>query len=177
MTVKVGRLYREKIVKTIQKGVESKQNAFVVNYSKIPTADVAALRKSLQQKKAKMYLSRGTLAKLALKGTSLEEVTGALEGHTAFVWTDTDAAEVAKLLVKFAEKNEVFVVRGGLVSGSVVRQSDIKRLSDLPAKEVLIAQVIGALKSPMTRVARAMNSKQTELILILKQISDKKGGK
>ncbi|NTV29730.1 MAG: 50S ribosomal protein L10 [Candidatus Omnitrophica bacterium] len=174
--MKVGRLYREKMVNTIQKGIESKQVAFVVNYTKLASGDVSALRKTLQQKKAKMYVSRGSLARIALKSSVLSPVTELLEGHTAFVWSDTDAVEIAKLLVKFAEKNDVFVIRGGVMSGKLLKKDDVKRLSDLPAKEVILAQLIGAMKSPMTRVARALNSKQTELILILKQISEKRGG-
>jgi large subunit ribosomal protein L10 len=175
--MKVGRLYREKIVKTIQTGVESKQNAFVVNYRNIPSASVSSLRKTLQHKKAKMYLSRGTLAKIALKGSLLAAVTEALEGHTAFVWSDTDAAEISKILVKFAEKNEAFVIRGGLISGSFLKKDDVKRLSDLPSREVLLSKIVGALQSPATSLARALTGKQTELILLLKQISEKKGGK
>ncbi len=175
--MKVGRLYREKIVKTIQNGVESKENAFVVNYRNIPSSDVSSLRKTLQQKKAKMYLSRGTLAKIALKGSALAPVTDALEGHTAFVWSDADAAEISKILVKFAEKNEAFVVRGGLISGSFLPKEDVKRLSDLPSKEALLAKIVGALQAPTSRIARTFTGKQTELILLLKQISEKKGGK
>ena len=175
--MKVGRLYREKIVKTIQTGIESKKNAFVVNYRNLPSSNVSTLRKALQHKQAKMYLSRGTLAKIALKGSVLASVIDSLEGHTAFVWTDADAVEISKALVKFADKNETFVVRGGVISGSFLNKEDVKRLSDLPSKEVLLAKIVGALKAPTSRIARTFTGKQTELILLLKQISEKKGGK
>ncbi len=174
--MKVGRLYREKMVKSIQKGIETKQNAFVVNYTKLGSGEISALRKNLQQKKAKMYVSRGSLAKIALKSSILSPVIEVLKGHTAFVWSDADAVDIAKLLIKFAEKNELFIIQGGSMGGKLLKKEDVKRLSELPAKEVILAQLIGSLKSPMTRVARALNSKQTELILILKQISEKRGG-
>lgn len=174
--MKVGRLYREKMVSTIKNGVEKKNNAFVVNYRNISSGDISALRKTLQGQKAKMVLSKGTLARIALKDSALSFVSDTLKGHTAFVWSDVDPVQVSKVLVNFAEKNETFAVRGAIVEGNPLKQADVKRLSDLPAKEVLVAQLLGTLQAPITRLARALNGKTTELILILKQLSEKKGG-
>ncbi len=173
---KVGKIYRDKVIKTIKDGVDKQQASILVNFNKISSGDLSSLRKNLQQKKAKMYTSRNSLAKVALKGTSFASLAEDLNGMTAFVWTDADASEVSKLLVKFAEKNETFAIRGGVFQKSMLRKEDVKRLADLPAKEVLLAQLLGTLQSPMTRLARTLNGKTTELILILKQLSEKRGG-
>lgn len=174
--MKIGRLCKEKVVETIKKGVSTQNSAFVVNYRNISSGEISGLRKKLQGSKAKMYLSRTTIAKIALKDSGLSFLTENLEGHTAFVWSNTDPVQVSKVLVGFADKNEAFIVRGGLVDGGHLRQADVKRLSELPAKEVLVAQLLGTLQAPVTRLARVLNGKTTELILILKQLSEKKGG-
>lgn len=173
---KVGKIFRDKIVDKIKDGVTKQQASILVNYDKISSGDLSSLRKTLQRNKAKMYSSRNSLVKVALKGTEMSRLAEDLKGMTAFVWTDADASAVSKLLVKFAEKNETFAIRGGVFQKSILRKEDIKRLADLPAKEVLLAQLLGTLQSPMTRLARTLNGKTTELILILKQLSEKRGG-
>jgi large subunit ribosomal protein L10 len=173
---KVGKIFRDKIVHTIKDGVTKQQASILVNYNKISSGDLSSLRKNLRQKKAKMYASRNSLVKVALKGTEMAALAEDLKGMTAFVWTDADASEVSKLLVKFAEKNETFAIRGGVFQKSLLRKEDVKRLADLPAKEVLMAQLLGTMQSPITRLARTLNGKTTELILILKQLSEKRGG-
>jgi large subunit ribosomal protein L10 len=173
---KVGTTFRKQVVTTIKKGVEGRQSAFVVNYEKVGMSGVSSLRKTLQQKKAKMYASRGALASIALKEMKLDPLAEGLTGSTAFVWSDADPAEISKLLIKFAEKNEGFAIRGGVLNGLLLKKDDVKRLSDLPAKEVLLGQLLGTLQSPMTRLARALNGKTTELLLLLKQLSEKRGG-
>ena len=164
------------MVSNIKNGLEKQQASFVVNYNKISSGDMCSLRKVLQSKKAKMYSSRNSLVKVALKGTDYVVLADGLDGPTALVWTSADAAEISKILVKFADKNETFVIRGGILDKAVLKKEDVKRLADLPAKEVILAKILGAIQSPATRLARVLNGKQTDLILILKQLSEKKGG-
>jgi large subunit ribosomal protein L10 len=173
---KVGKVFRDKVVTTIKNGVEKQQTTLVINYDKLPTGNLSSLRKTLRSKKAKMYSSRNSLVQVALKGTEYASLAENLVGQTALVWTNADAADVAKLLVKFAEKNETFIIQGGVFDKSLLKKQDVKRLADLPAKEVILSKILGALQSPATALARNLNSKQTDLILILKQLSEKKGG-
>jgi large subunit ribosomal protein L10 len=174
--IKIGRIFRDQIVTTIKTGVTDRKNAFVINYSKVGSGPLCSLRKLLQQKNAKMYTSRSALAKIALKDMQLTTIAETLDGSTAFVWSDADPVDVAKVLVKFEEKNEGFVVRAAIVDKNIIKKEDVKRLSELPAKEVLVAQLLGTLQAPMTRLARALNGKTTELLLLLKQLSEKRGG-
>ena len=174
--MKIGKIYRENISKTLHEGVEKQSSAFVINFRNVSSADVCTLRKMLQQKQAKVFMARNSLARVGLKSTILAPITDNLDGQTLFVWTNADPVDIAKLLIKFAEKDVNFAIRGAVVSGQLLKKDDIKRLSDLPAKEVLIAQLLGTLQSPITRLARTLNGKTVELLSILKQISEKMEG-
>jgi large subunit ribosomal protein L10 len=123
-----------------------------------------------------MCASRNSLVRVAFKGTNYSTLTDGLVGQTAVIFTSADPVDVAKILVDFAKKNQTFIFCGGVLDKSLLRKEDIARISSLPPKEVLIAQLLGTLQSPMTRLARALNGKTTELILILKQLSEKRGG-
>ncbi len=174
--IKVGKLYRDKMVKTIKDGFEKESTTIVVGFQKISSGNISSLRKLLRQKKARMHSVRNSLVKVAFKGSAHASLVDSLSGQTAVIVTSVDASEIAKILVKFAEKNENFVFFGGILDKSLIRKEDIKRIASLPAREVLLAQLLGTLNSPMTRLARALNGKTTEFISILKQLSEKKGG-
>lgn len=174
--MKVGKVYRENITKILRNGIEKQENVFVVNFVNTPSSVICTLRKVLQQKKAKVFLSRNSLARVAIKGTLLASITEKIEGQTLFIWTNADPVEISKILIKLTEKNQNFAIRGGVVNSQLLGKDDVKRLSDLPAKEVLVAQLLGTLQSPMTRLARTLNGKTVELLSILKQISEKRGG-
>jgi len=173
---KVGRLLRSRLVDAIKDGVQNKSNTFLFTYSAISAAQFNDLRKDLKRAGADMFVSRNRLARLALQATGQEKLSDSLEGQTAFVWFDADAVAVSKLLADFSKKCEGFRIRGGVVDGSYLNQTDVDRLASLPSLKVLQAQLLQMMLAPMTRLASALNAKSRDLLSILKQLSEKKGG-
>ena len=174
MMIKVGRLFREKMAQSIAHGVKNKGAAFVVNYQGISAAQMNVIRKDLKKRKADVYVSRNSIVRWALKGAALENIANHLQGQTALVLSDTDACEISKVLVKFSKAWEGLVIQGGLLNGAVITGNDVKKLAALPSREVLLAQIMGTLQAPLTRLAGALNAKTRDIMSILKQISEKK---
>jgi large subunit ribosomal protein L10 len=79
-------------------------------------------------------------------------------------------------LVDFVKGFEGVIVQGGLLQGRILEQEDVKRLSELPTREILLAKLLSVIQSPLNRLAMALNAKTRELLSILKQLSEKKGG-
>ena len=71
---------------------------------------------------------------------------------------------------------ETVIVQGGLLQGKLIEQADIKKLSELPSRDVLLSMLLSAIQSPLTRLAGALNAKTRDLVSVLKQLSEKKGG-
>ena len=53
---KIGKVYREKITKTVRDGIENQSSAFVINFRNVSSGDICTLRKALQQKKVKITI-------------------------------------------------------------------------------------------------------------------------
>ena len=171
--MKVGQLYRQRIADTVQAGVTKKSNTFLVSWLGISSAQMNSLRKDLKRKKADVLVSKTSVARIALKNAKYEDLANRLNGPVALVLSDTDASEISKVLVKFAKDCEGFMVQGGLLDGAVLSPEQVKTLSDLPSREVLLAKFAGTLQAPLTRFAGALNAKSRDFISILTQISKK----
>jgi large subunit ribosomal protein L10 len=174
--MKVGEIFRKQLVGAIKDGVEKNQNTFVVSYSGISAAQMNILRKDLSKKSAKMKVSKSKIARIALKDQALAPAAEKIQDQVAFVHTDSDAAEISKILVKFSKECKGFAVQGGLLQGAFLPSEDVSRLSDLPSREVLIAKLLSLMQSPATKLANILNAKSRDLLSILKQYSEKKGG-
>jgi len=173
---KVGEIFRKRLLSDVKAGISKNQGTFLISYSSLNAAQVDELRKNMKDIGVKIFVSKNRIAKLALKEMDCEELAEGIEAQTAFAWTNTDAAAVSKALIKFSEDIDTVQIKGGLLDGAVLRQADIKRLADLPSKEVLQAQLLGTIVAPLTRLAGALNAKSRDLLSILKQLSEKKGG-
>jgi large subunit ribosomal protein L10 len=62
------------------------------------------------------------------------------------------------------------------LQGAFLAKEDVSRLSDLPSREVLLAKLLSLMQSPATKLAYILNAKSRDLLSILKQYSEKKGG-
>ena len=174
--MKVGKIFREDMVNRIKSGVENNENIFILNYSKLSGLQMSEIRKNLKKVDAKMYVSRNAIIQKAFESFELDKLTQKLDGATAVIWSNADSVEVSKILVKFTKDFEGVALRGGKSGKELLDEAKIKQLSDLPSKDVLRAQLLGTIQAPLTRLLGAFNAKSRELLSILKQLSEKKGG-
>jgi len=173
--MKVGQLYRQSVSDSVTTGLTKKSNTFVVTWTAVTSSKMDSLRKDLKRKQADVLVSKASIARIAIKEAKHEGLANRIKGQMALVMSDSDASEVSKILVKFASTCEGFVVQGGLLDGAELSSEQVKTLSDLPSREVLLAKFIGTLQAPAVRFAGALNAKSRDFVSILKQKSEKGG--
>ncbi|MEI7999246.1 MAG: 50S ribosomal protein L10 [Candidatus Omnitrophota bacterium] len=173
--MKVGQLYRKSIADNVQDGLTKKSNTFVVTWRGISSSKMSTLRKDLKRKKADVLVSKNSIARLAFKNSNYEDLGKSINGQMAIVLSDSDASEISKVLINFSKKYEGFTVQGGILDGALLNSEEVKTLSDLPSREVLLSKFFGTLQAPVTRFAGALNAKSRDFVSILKQKSEKGG--
>ncbi len=171
---KVGQLICEGIADKVRQNVKDHSTTFLVNYTKISSPKMNDVRKALGAAGAKVYVSKNRIAQKALQELKFDAISEKVTSQIAFVWSNKDSAEVAKVLMKLAKDIEGLHVQGGILDGKAVDQSDVKRLSDLPSREVLLTMLAQTIQAPLVRLAGALSGKTRDLLSILKQLSEKK---
>jgi large subunit ribosomal protein L10 len=81
-----------------------------------------------------------------------------LTGMTAIAIGTTDPVAPAKVLKEYAEKVESFQILAGYLDGAVVDAETVNKLADIPSKEVLLAKLLGSIKSPLYNFAYAIQA-------------------
>ncbi len=173
---KIGQIYRTGLANRVRNGVEKNSNIFLLSYTALSTPQLNDIRKTLKKAGADVCVSKNAIAQLALRELKQDKLADRISGQTAFVLTNKDSIEVSKILIKFTKELESLKLQGGVLEGKLLEREDIKHLSELPSREVLLAMLLGTLQAPLTRLASALNAKSYELLSILKQLSEKKGG-
>ena len=96
-------------------------------------------------------------------------------GQTAVVTGQTDVAPVAKIFKSFASEFKVAALKVGFVDRAVLSTAELETLAELPAREVLQAQLLGLLLSPATRLVRLLNEPAAALARLLNAKAEKEG--
>ncbi len=130
----------------------------VVDYKGISVADDTKLRKELREAGVDYSVAKNTLIRLAIEGTALAAMDDILNGTTAVATSKEDYVAAARILSKFAEKNDNFKIKAGFLDGELISLEKVDSLAKLPSKEQLLATVCMAFQAPMASFARVIQA-------------------
>jgi len=160
------------IVEDIQATLNQSPFLLVADYTGLKVDQFSELRIRLAGAGAECRVVKNTFLRRAAKQAGLPDM-GELKGQTAIITGDKDVAAAAKVLKSFTAEFQKPVVKLGVVDRLVVSGDQIKSIADLPAREVLLAQLLGTLQSPAATLVRLLNEPASALARVLKAKSEK----
>lgn len=137
------------VVQAIREKIEASQSLVLADYRGLDVAEVTELRVKLREAGVEFKVLKNTLTKRAAAEVGLEGLNPYLEGPTAIAFGMSDAVAPAKVLSEFAKTHKDLEIKAGVIDGKVIDMAGVKALADLPSKEVLLAQVLGGMQTPM----------------------------
>ena len=150
---------------------------YLTDFTGLDVKSMTVLRRQIRESGGRYWVVKNRLAKRALDDLDLSGVSTHLVGPTGILLGKTDAVEVAKVLVNFAKQNDkrpAFKI--GVVEGKVIDQDQFLKVAALPARDVLLAHLAGALEGPMAAFVGVLEGKLQEFAGILDALKEKKQG-
>jgi large subunit ribosomal protein L10 len=90
-----------------------------------------------------------------------------LEGPIAAGYCLGDAPPAAKALMDFAKERQLPDIKGAILGTRLVGADAVKDLANLPPREILLAQLLGAVQGPMSGLVSTINAPMRELAQVL----------
>lgn len=144
-------------------------------YRGLKVHQIQDLRKQLKAKGGDFSVVKNTLFKIAAGDDAANMPEEMTSGPTAIAFLYSNEAECAKVLADFVKANKALVIKGGFIAGSVYTDKQVDALAKLPPKEVLIAQVIGAVAAPLTSLVGTIEALYAQPIRTIYAAADKLG--
>ena len=160
---------QEKIeaVEDLKARLDGAKTVLLTEYRGLTVQQIGELRKQLRAVSAEYKVVKNRLAKIAISASELEVLKPQLTGPVALVVSKDDPVAVAKAVSTFARTNQALTIKGGYVDGQFMQPDALKTLSELPPKEALRAQLVGAISGPLTQLVSLLQAPQRELAYIL----------
>jgi len=160
--------------------VEKSKGFIFTNYTGITHQQLEGLKRSVKKVDAEFVVTKNTLLKRALETNAnlksqianLGEET--FDQPTATLFAYNDLIEPLKVLTKSLKDINLPVIKAGFMEGQALSNKEIERLATLPSKQVLQAQLLGMMKSPIQNLHRALNWNIQSFVMTLNAIAQKK---
>lgn len=143
------------------------QTAVLTEYRGLSVRQLADLRKQLKGAAAEYKVVKNRLARIAIKDSPLDGLGKHLTGPTGVAYTRKDPVPVAKALQNFVRNNPALTIKVGMIEGKVLEPAALKSLADLPSKDALRAQLVGAVQGPLGKIVTLLTAVQGELARVL----------
>ena len=140
----------------------------VTEYTGMNVLQFSELRSRLAGAGAQCRVVKNTFLRKAATEVGFPDLADNLAGQTAIVTGESDVCAAAKILKGFAAEFQKPSVKVGVLDKVIISKDQIKALADLPAKEVLQAQLLGVLMSPLQKLVTLLNEPGASLARLLK---------
>ena len=147
---------KKELVSGFEKSLKDAQSIVFVKFDKLKVSDSDTLRRSLQNSAVGYVVTKKTLLKRALG----DKITGdmpALDGQIAIAYGEDLLAPAREVYAFQKTHKDNLSIIGGVFEGKYMDKAMMESIATIPPREVLLAQIAYLLKSPIQRLAIAVN--------------------
>lgn len=156
--VNKNRQMKQAKVEEIKEKLQKSQSVILASYQGLTVEEDTQLRKSLREAGVEYKVYKNTLVILAAKELGIEGLDEHLQGPISIAIGYDDVTAPARILNDFAKTHKKLELKAGLVQGEIYDADKVKQLANIPSKDILIAKLLGSIKSPLSKFAYLLNA-------------------
>lgn len=171
----ISRSAKEVIIEELHEKFKGSNVAVFADYRGLSVTEVTKLRRRLREAGCEFKVAKNTLTGLAAKRVGFDGLAPYLEGQTAIAF-GTDPVAPAKVLSEFIREFKKMEIKGALLDGNVIDATGVKRLAELPSREVLLARVLGGMQAPLYGFASVLQGTLRSFVYALEAVRKQRAG-
>jgi large subunit ribosomal protein L10 len=164
---------KQAVVAEVSAQLTGAQAVILAEYRSLKVGEMTALRKKARTAGIYLRVLKNTLARRAVADTPFKGLADKMVGPLAY-GISGDPVAVAKVLQEFARENEKFVIRAGAMPNVLMTPRDVADLSKMPARQELLAMLLGTMQAPIAKLVRTMNEVPGRFARTLAAVRDEK---
>jgi len=164
---------KEQHISFVKDLFDKAESIVLANIEGLNASEIASLRRELHNANVSFKVVKNKLARLAIKGTSAEELHDDFTGSTAIAWSEDSPSTPAKILVRFETELEKLKLKSAFNSNQRLDTKGIVALSKLPGKDELRSQMLGLFNAVASKLLAQINAPAEHAIGVIQAKVDK----
>jgi len=158
---------KTQIIERLQEAFSKCSIGILTDYRGLATSEMTDLRRRLQESGSEYTVVKNTLARFAAARAGRDDLVNSFEGPIAIALGYGDIAAPAKVLADYIDDSTTLSIKGGFLSDRLLTSEEVMTLSTLPSREILLARVLGQMKSPVSTLLSCLTAPIREIMAVL----------
>lgn len=148
----------------IKDKIERFESFVIMQYTSLKANTANDFRRAVGKIGGDVEMVRKRVLLKAAEDAGLELDLSSLPGHIGIVFLGEDPIESTKTVIKFSQDREkVIQVIGGRFDGQLYSGADVERLSTLPGKDEMRAQLLSVFEAPLSQTLAVIEALLTSV--------------
>ncbi len=169
----ISRERKEELVAQYVQELRESQGVILTEYRGLTMKQLERVRNTLRPLGGSAHVVKNRLLARAVQETGTPLPGEWLDGPVAVQFCHGDVPTVVKALVEVAREMEPLRIKGGILGTAVLSADEVRALATLPSREVLLAQVLGTVHAPASRMAGVVASGIRQVLNVIQAYVDK----
>ena len=143
--------------------------AVLTDYRGLTVAEMNDLRSKLRQAGVEYRVAKNTLTRLAAERVGRTALIQDLQGPIAIAFGYDDPVTAAKAVAEYQRTSRVLAIKSALLGDRRLSAAEVSQLAELPSKDQLRAQLVGAIQGPMASLVGAINGLLSNVVYAIDQ--------
>jgi large subunit ribosomal protein L10 len=171
---RLDRKEKEQAVAELHERLKSVKLAVLAGYSGMNVVKITALRNELRKTGTEFRVVKNTLLGIAAQGTDFAGLKDQLKGPLSLSMIGADMVAPTKVLIDYAKKNPELDIKFAWMDGKLLTRQQLDVLSELPSRDVLLAQLLSLLVAAQTQFVTVLSAVPRSFVQVLEAYRQKK---
>lgn len=154
----ITRAKKEELLSQYKEKIANSSAIVFTHYRGSSVKQQRSLRAKLKDVGAEYLIVKNSLLGIALKEVRGIDADSLTSGPNGVVFVGEDIAKGVTALKDWIKAEKIIEITGAVLESSILNAESADKLSDLPTKEQVRAQLLGMLVSPASSLARIINA-------------------
>lgn len=164
---------KKQITEELKEKFSKSEVVIVADYKGLNVTTINSLRRKLREVSTDFQVAKNTLLIRAAEDTPMDVLKAHFKGPSAIAVSYSDPVAPARVLSEFAKENKHLNVKAGVIGQKIISADDIKALSTLPSREVLLGKTLSVMNGVPTAFVRVLSGVIVQFVNVLNALKDR----
>lgn len=164
---KYSKLCKEKMAEELASRLKDHPDFVITSYMGSTVADLELLRRNLHKSSSSYFVVKNSILKIVFDRLKLEAESSTIDSGMGISLSGDDIISTCRVLTAFAKDHDKFKIKGAIVDGKSVTPEKVRELASLPSRNILLAQVVGGVKAPITGFVNTLGGILRKFIYVI----------